>query len=81
MTSLFDVVVPTIGRPSLGRLLGALAAQSVPFQGRIIVVDDRADGRPVDASLAGAVEVLGSHARSGSGACSRTPPARGTSSE
>ena len=32
-----DVVIPTVGRPSLARLLQALA----PFPGRVVVVDDR----------------------------------------
>jgi histidinol-phosphate phosphatase family protein len=37
----FDVVVPTIGRPSLSRLLEALAAQHGPSPESVIVVDDR----------------------------------------
>ncbi len=37
-----DVVVPTIGRPSLGALIEALAAGG--FSGRVFVVDDRVDG-------------------------------------
>jgi histidinol-phosphate phosphatase family protein len=37
----FDVVVPTIGRASLGALLGALADGQGPPPGRIFVVDDR----------------------------------------
>jgi histidinol-phosphate phosphatase family protein len=40
MTPTIDVVVPTIGRPSLADLLGALSAQTVP-PGRVLVVDDR----------------------------------------
>src|SRR5215216_927879 len=36
-----DVVVPTIGRPSLDALLGALAAQADDLPGRVILVDDR----------------------------------------
>jgi glycosyltransferase involved in cell wall biosynthesis len=39
----FDVVIPTVGRPSLGVLLEALAAQASPVEGRILVVDDRRD--------------------------------------
>lgn len=42
MSARFDVVVPTIGRPSLGRLLAALSAGGGPPPGRIFVVDDRA---------------------------------------
>lgn len=38
----FDVVVPTSGRPSLGRLLRALASGG-PRPGKLIVVDDRPD--------------------------------------
>jgi glycosyltransferase involved in cell wall biosynthesis len=37
----FDVVIPTIGRPSLHELLQSLAAASGPLPGRIYVVDDR----------------------------------------
>lgn len=37
----FDVVVPTAGRPSLGRLLAALEPQLTPFGARPIVVEDR----------------------------------------
>lgn len=50
MTSRFDVVIPSIGRPSLGRLLEALAAGDGPRPGRIFVVDDRpaANGPIVD---------------------------------
>jgi histidinol-phosphate phosphatase family protein len=36
-----DVVVPTIGRRSLGALLDALDRGSTRFDGRVIVVDDR----------------------------------------
>ncbi|HEX8931395.1 MAG TPA: glycosyltransferase, partial [Actinomycetota bacterium] len=35
-----DVVIPTVGRESLGRLLAALAPQRRPL-GRILVIDDR----------------------------------------
>jgi histidinol-phosphate phosphatase family protein len=41
-----EIVVPTVGRPSLGRLLDALRAEGLS---RVIVVDDRADGTPLDA--------------------------------
>jgi histidinol-phosphate phosphatase family protein len=37
----FDVVVPTVGRPSLVTLLGALRASAGPLPGCVIVVDDR----------------------------------------
>jgi histidinol-phosphate phosphatase family protein len=47
----FDVVVPTVGRESLVRLLEALASGSVPVPGRVLVVDDRRDrGRPLPVS-------------------------------
>lgn len=38
---LFDVVVPTIGRPSLARTLDALMSGRGPSPGRVVVVDDR----------------------------------------
>jgi histidinol-phosphate phosphatase family protein len=37
----FDVVVPTLGRPSLATLLDALAAQAEHLPGRVILVWDR----------------------------------------
>jgi hypothetical protein len=40
---LFDLVVPTVGRESLARLLGALAAAAGPAPGRVLLVDDRRD--------------------------------------
>jgi len=42
----YDVVIPTVGRPSLARLLAALAAQPEPRPARIWVVDDRPDPTP-----------------------------------
>ncbi|SRR6266536_645664 len=39
--SRFDVVVPTVGRPSLERLLEALARADGPLPGRVLLVDDR----------------------------------------
>jgi HAD superfamily hydrolase (TIGR01662 family) len=59
-----DIVVPTVGRPSLGALLGSLARSTGPLPGRIFLVDDRrdpagpllADGPPQ--RLASRVEVL-----------------------
>lgn len=52
-TPSFDVVIPTIGRPSLQRLLDALAAQLGPLPGRIVVVQDRARRGPAAARNAG----------------------------
>lgn len=59
----YDVVVPTIGRPSLATLLASLAAAEGPPPERVIVVDDRCDAsEPLplgDASaLAGRVRVV-----------------------
>jgi hypothetical protein len=42
MSAPVDVVVPTLGRPSLRRLLDALAASAGPPPGRVLLVDDRA---------------------------------------
>lgn len=49
-----DVVVPTVGRPTLARLIAALVA--VP--GRVLVVDDR-PGAPPPLRLGTAADVLG----------------------
>jgi hypothetical protein len=38
-----DLVIPTVGRESLGRLLDALAAGDGPRPGRVLLVDDRRD--------------------------------------
>jgi histidinol-phosphate phosphatase family protein len=38
---MIDIVIPTIGRPSLRSLLESLALSAGPLPGRIIVVDDR----------------------------------------
>jgi histidinol-phosphate phosphatase family protein len=60
----FDLVVPTVGRESLARLLAALAAGTGPTPGRVLVVDDRRDrSRPLLVAappgwLAGRVEVV-----------------------
>ena len=37
----FDLVVPTLGRDSLPRLLDALAAGAGPLPGQVLLVDDR----------------------------------------
>lgn len=37
----YDIVVPTVGRPSLQRLLDALAGQRRTLPGRVFLVDDR----------------------------------------
>ena len=58
----FDVVVPTVGRDSLLRLLEALAVGSMPVPGRVLLVDDRRDrSRPLPVS-GFQVEVLGGRA-------------------
>lgn len=42
------IVVPTIGRPSLARLVDALARQDTPVTARVLLVDDRpAGGQPM----------------------------------
>jgi histidinol-phosphate phosphatase family protein len=57
-----DLVVPTLGRPSLAALLAALARADGPLPGRIILVDDRRDAaRPLlaaPARLAARVSVM-----------------------
>jgi histidinol-phosphate phosphatase family protein len=53
----FDIVVPTVGRDSLLRLLDALG--SGPLPGRLLVVDDRRDrGRPLPVPDGVPVEVV-----------------------
>jgi HAD superfamily hydrolase (TIGR01662 family) len=44
-TPRFDLVVPTVGRDSLARLLAALAAAAGPLPGRVLLVDDRRGDR------------------------------------
>jgi HAD superfamily hydrolase (TIGR01662 family) len=41
----FDVVIPSVGRPTLLRLLRALAASEGPLPGQVLLVDDRARPR------------------------------------
>jgi HAD superfamily hydrolase (TIGR01662 family) len=48
-----SIVIPTVGRPSLRRLLEALAAGTAPVPGPVVVVDDRPSGEDLDADLAG----------------------------
>jgi HAD superfamily hydrolase (TIGR01662 family) len=48
-----SVVVPTIGRPSLDVLLGALAAATGPRPAELILVDDRPAGEPLRADRPG----------------------------
>jgi histidinol-phosphate phosphatase family protein len=59
----FDVVVPTLGRPSLATLLDALGAQAEHLPGRVVLVWDRRDQGPLPLlawppSLAARVTVL-----------------------
>jgi histidinol-phosphate phosphatase family protein len=55
----FDVVVPTVGRDSLRRLLDALGSGSVSLPGRVLVVDDRPDrSRPLPVPDGVPVEVV-----------------------
>ena len=42
----FDIVIPTVGRPSLGALLASLERSSGPVPGRILVVNDNPQGPP-----------------------------------
>ncbi len=54
----YDVVVPTVGRPCLGRLLASLAREEGPAPGRVVVVDDRPAGsqHPLELPALGAIE-------------------------
>jgi HAD superfamily hydrolase (TIGR01662 family) len=60
-----DVVIPTVGRPSLHRLLSGLEHQRTRRHDRVIVVDDRADAVSIAAPLrlAPDVQVLRSRGR------------------
>ena len=48
MTARYAVVVPTVGRPSLQRLLEALSHQPDPLPEEIVVIDDRPADLPAD---------------------------------
>jgi glycosyltransferase involved in cell wall biosynthesis len=63
----YDVVVPTVGRPSLRRLLEALAAGGPPWPGTVYVVDDSGDRAvvPVPAGLPAQVVVVRTRGRAG----------------
>jgi histidinol-phosphate phosphatase family protein len=57
----YDLVVPTVGRGSLARLLSALAEGPGPSPGRVLVVDDRRERSgppPIPDGLEGWVEVV-----------------------
>ena len=67
-----DVVIPTIGRLSLLRLLGVLASASGPRPATITVVDDRPDQRePLDVGVYDEVSVVAGRA-AGPGAARNT---------
>lgn len=55
----FDIVIPTAGRPSLRRLLEALAAGTGPAPERVLVVDDRrCTGSPLPLPSPAAIETV-----------------------
>jgi histidinol-phosphate phosphatase family protein len=66
---MIDIVIPTIGRASLARLLASIAATVGPLPEKIIVVDDRLDRAlplvtgPLDARLRGRVQIVPGRAR------------------
>jgi HAD superfamily hydrolase (TIGR01662 family) len=67
-TIIYDVVVPTSGRASVGVLLAALGAADGPLPRRVLLVDDRPAGAAppaveVPAALSGRTEVLRSGGR------------------
>ncbi|HWC85285.1 MAG TPA: HAD-IIIA family hydrolase [Solirubrobacteraceae bacterium] len=67
----FDVVVPTIGRPTLALLLAALAEQRPPLPRTVVLVDDRPSpsdplldlGQGLDAGLAQRLLIISGPAR------------------
>ena len=54
----FDIVIPTVGRPSLGGLLAALDSAEGPRPGRVIVVVDGPAAQVTDCYLTPQVDVL-----------------------
>jgi histidinol-phosphate phosphatase family protein len=69
MTGQVTIVVPTVGRPSLGRLLASLATARGPLPQAVLLIDDRrAPAAPLldsapPARLDGLVEVIPAHGR------------------
>ncbi len=59
----FDVVVPTVGRPSLATLLDVLASAGGPRPGRVLVIDDRPDRSEPLVPAHAAVEVVAGRAK------------------
>jgi len=76
----YDVVVPTVGRPSLRVLLERMAAE--PLGGRIVLVDDRRDARaPLVESTPNGLDVTVLRGRAAGPAAARNIGARATSAE
>jgi glycosyltransferase involved in cell wall biosynthesis len=48
----YSIVIPTVGRPSLRRLLAALVTAEGPAPGQVVVVDDRPEPGLVDITVA-----------------------------
>ncbi|HEX2030135.1 MAG TPA: HAD-IIIA family hydrolase [Actinomycetota bacterium] len=71
MAERYDVVVPTVGRESLGRLLEALARASGPPPGRVIVVDDRPGGGPLPRGASSALSITTLRGRAAGPAAAR----------
>lgn len=68
MSCNYSIVIPTIARPSLWALLESLATGEGPLPERIVIVDDRTGGDPLDRSrvphsLAQLVEIVRSGGR------------------
>jgi glycosyltransferase involved in cell wall biosynthesis len=62
----YDVVIPTVGRPSLAPLLAALGSQPSPRRRAIVIVDDRTEATTpvaVPACMQPAVAFARSHGR------------------
>ncbi|HEY8543629.1 MAG TPA: glycosyltransferase [Acidimicrobiales bacterium] len=66
----FDVVIPTVGRPSLAPLVDTLA-RTLPAGSRLLVVDDRPGGGGLDGL--GVLDVLGGAGPDGSGGPAASP--------